>query len=78
MTSRKTGPNPVSGKGPGLEARSAATMFSLNLRQFRDNADVREQVPEQELDALHAELMALRTEGGPPIAWGLRQLVIEA
>jgi hypothetical protein len=53
-------------------------MFSLNLRQFRDNADVREHVPEHELDTLAAELLALRTEAGPPVVWGLRQLVIGA
>lgn len=61
-----------------VDRRAAATMFSLNLRQFRDNADVRKQVPERELDALATELLVLRTEAGPPVVWGLRQLVIGA
>ncbi len=61
-----------------VDRRAAATMFSLNLRQLRDNADVREHVPERELDALAAELFALRAEGGPPVVWGLHQLVIGA
>ena len=61
-----------------VDRRAAATMFSLNLRQFCDNADVREHAAQHELDALAAELTALCVEGGPPVVWGLRQLVIGA
>jgi SAM-dependent methyltransferase len=61
-----------------VDSRDAATMFSLNLRHFRHNEDVRERMAEAELDALAGELQALRERGDAEIVWGLRQLVIEA
>jgi SAM-dependent methyltransferase len=63
--------------GHPVAARDAATMFSLNLGQLRHDQDVRRQLPEAELDALAADLAEARGLAGA-VAWGLRQLVIEA
>jgi SAM-dependent methyltransferase len=71
VVSSRVCPHPV-------PARDAATMFSLNLVQLRHNEDVRRQATTAELDALAAELADARGAGGAPVAWGLRQLVIEA
>jgi SAM-dependent methyltransferase len=61
-----------------LPGTAAAGMFSLNLAELRQQATVREQQGEAELDALAAALRA-RLEGatGGAITWGMRQMAIE-
>jgi trans-aconitate 2-methyltransferase len=61
-----------------VDPRAAAELFSLNLGQLREQGSLCDHLGGTELDALAAELSALRRDGGPPITWGLRQLALEA
>ena len=62
-----------------LPAARAAEMFAPNLAEFRHQPAIREQATESDLDALAAALGAReRGEGGLPVTWCMRQLVIEA
>jgi trans-aconitate 2-methyltransferase len=59
--------------------RDAASMFSMNLPNWRDSAFVRAHHPAAEIDALHADLQALAQAPGAEssITWGLRQIAFE-
>jgi SAM-dependent methyltransferase len=59
--------------------RDAATMFSMNLPNWRDSAFVRANHPPAEIDALLADLKALAQAPGAEssITWGLRQIAFE-
>jgi SAM-dependent methyltransferase len=59
--------------------RDAATMFSMNLPNWRDSAFVRAHHPAAELVALHADLETLAQDPGDAssITWGLRQIAFE-
>jgi len=61
-----------------LPPAAAAGMFSPNLTELRQQAAVREQQSEAELDALAVALRAreVGAEGGA-ITWGLRQVAVE-
>ena len=62
-----------------LPAARAAALFAPNLAEFRRDPAIRAAASESELDAL-ATALALRADGqaGAPVAWGMRQLAIEA
>ncbi len=61
-----------------LPAAVAAAMFSPNLAELRQQAAVREQLCDSDLDALAAALRE-RLEGatGEAITWGMRQVAVE-
>ena len=61
-----------------VDPRDAAALFSLNLTQLRQNADVDHRMDAAALDGLAEELGALCQHAGPSITWGLRQLALEA
>lgn len=61
-----------------VAARDAATLFSLNLAELRQNGGARAHLDDDALDALAEALRVLCREGGAGITWGLRQLALEA
>lgn len=61
-----------------VAASDAATLFSLNLAELRQNGSARAQLDDGELDALVEALRVLSREDGAGITWGLRQLALEA
>jgi len=60
-----------------VDSRDAATLFSLNLAELRQNGEVEAHLAAAALDDLAAELDGLRCVDGPEITWGLRQLALE-
>jgi SAM-dependent methyltransferase len=60
-----------------VDARDAATLFSLNLAELRQNDAMRDHIAAADLADLEAGLAALCGAHGPEIRWGLRQVALE-
>jgi SAM-dependent methyltransferase len=58
-----------------VAAQDAATMFSMNVPNWKDRPFIRQRFSSEEIAALQAELdRVARTGGGEPVLWELRQI----
>ena len=62
-----------------VDDRDAATMFAMNIPQWRDRPFIRERYGKDRIDALREELEALanRPRGQACTAWSLRQIMLK-